>query len=301
MTDGIQSRRIVGARIEAMTILGGDYGLADGEYRATGTVDGDSIATHIEMTKVGGSGEIGDPQPLGHLPIGWQPRVEGNMGWLNSDIRIATGPLAGDVSHFRDFSIEFGGGARFWLSQAFSIAPTVMGIYGRTTNSYTAVSALGLANLASATQAGLVNWEVQTWTLRPAVNLQYLLTLKRTIITLSSDATFFHTESFKSSNARLFVAGDSGSLANKIDVDIPLGIQIEGHELRTGGYLSRTELYGGLENGIQVDHLNEIHARVVLDFLSQLWKAQWIGIGGSYLWGPGIEGWTVGADVNFRF
>jgi hypothetical protein len=45
----------------------------------------------------------------------------------------------------------------------------------------------------------------------------------------------------------------------------------------------------------------EIHARVVLDFLNQLWKVQWIGIGASYLWGPNITGWSAGLDVVFRF
>jgi hypothetical protein len=43
------------------------------------------------------------------------------------------------------------------------------------------------------------------------------------------------------------------------------------------------------------------HARVVLDFLNQLWKVQWIGIGASYLWGPNITGWSAGLDVVFRF
>jgi len=40
---------------------------------------------------------------------------------------------------------------------------------------------------------------------------------------------------------------------------------------------------------------------VVLDFLNQLWKGQWIGIGASYLWGPNITGWSAGLDVVFRF
>ncbi len=29
-------------------------------------------------------------------------------------------------------------------------------------------------------------------------------------------------------------------------------------------------------------------------------KVQWIGIGGSYVWGTHVTGWTVGADVAFR-
>ena len=50
-----------------------------------------------------------------------------------------------------------------------------------------------------------------------------------------------------------------------------------------------------------MQHLNEIHGRIVLDFLNQLWKVQWLGLGASYIWGTNITGWTVGADVAFRF
>lgn len=50
--------------------------------------------------------------------------------------------------------------------------------------------------------------------------------------------------------------------------------------MRPGGYFSRTEFYGDIHTGMGLDHLYEIHGRIVLDYLSQLWKVQWIGIGG---------------------
>lgn len=176
-----------------------------------------------------------------------------------------------------------------------------MGMYGHTSNSYTAHSAFIRANQALATRLGLIDWSVDTWTLRPALNLQYVIRLDRSIITLSSDPTYFYTEDFNRSNPNVQIDGSSGSMANKIDVDVPLGIELYGHELRSGGYLSRTELFGDLRSGLDVHHLNEIHGRLVLDFLNQYWKFQWIGVGASYLWGPNITGWTVGADVAFRF
>ena len=95
--------------------------------------------------------------------------------------------------------------------------------------------------------------------------------------------------------------GNSGSLDTKIDVDVPIGSKLLGHELHTGGYLSRTDLFGGLKAGLDTQHINEIHGRLVLDYLNQLWKFHWIGVGASYLWGPNIKGWEVGADVAFHF
>ncbi len=297
-------RNGLGTRVEALTILGGDFGLSDGNFTSTGSGmlrPAEYTDTHLDVTKVGGAGDIGEPRPLGNLDIGWQPRLQGNMGYIESTNHIHGAPLEGDTSTFRNFAIQFGGGARFWLSEGFSVAPTLMGMYGHTTNNYTAMSAFMRTNLARARQLGLVDWRVETWALRPSIDFQYVLTWDRLIVTLSSDPTYFYTESFRTSNAADQADGDSGSWANKIDFDVPLRWQVYGHELRTGGYFSRTELYGDLKDGLEVQHINELHGRLVLDFLNQFWKAQWIGIGGSDLWGTNIRGWTFGADVAFRF
>jgi hypothetical protein len=90
-------------------------------------------------------------------------------------------------------------------------------------------------------------------------------------------------------------------VSNKIDLDVPLRVELYGHELRSGGYLSRTDLFGDLKVGLGVQHMNELHGRLVLDFLNQLWKVQWIGVGASYIRGTNISGWTAGADIAFRF
>ncbi|GAC1456758.1 MAG: hypothetical protein PVSMB1_06490 [Gemmatimonadaceae bacterium] len=290
-------------RVEALTILGGDFGLASGSFKSSGKLQPGRASTNVEsdVTKAGGDGDIGDPQPLDDLNIGWQPRLQGNMGYLQSTNLPRSGLRASDSSDYTTYAIEFGGGARFWLSERFSLAPTLMGLYGHTSNDYTARSAFIKTNRALATQLGLINWSVDTWTLRPALDVQYLINLRRTIVTLSSDPTYFHTEAFNSSNANVRINGNSASLSNKIDVDIPLGIELHGHELRSGGYLSRTDLFGGLKTGLGVEHMNEVHGRIVLDFLNQLWKVQWIGVGASYIWGTNITGWTAGADVAFRF
>ncbi len=290
-------------RIEALTILGGDFGLSDGTFMSNGNQQPGRASSHVEsdVTKGGGSGDVGDPRPLGKLNIGWQPLLQGNMGYLESENLPREGPRASDRSVFRTYAIEFGVGVRFWLSDHFSVAPTLSGLFGHTSNTYTANSSFVKANQKLATQLGLIDWSVDTWTLRPALNAQYIINVQRSIITLSSDSTYFHTEDFGSSNSNVEIVGNSGSLTNKIDLDIPLGLELAGHELRSGGYVSRTEMFGDLRSGLGVQHMNELHGRLVMDFLNQLWKVQWIGVGGSYLWGTNITGWTVGADVAFRF
>jgi len=292
-----EARAIAGTRVEAFDILGGDYGLNGGSYKGT------EQNVDMNVSKFGGMGDVGDPMPIGNTGIAWQPRLQGSMGTLTTDKTYGnSNPLIkGDKNQYDTFAIQFGGGARFWFNDNLSLAPTIMGMYGYTENSYTAHSAFGQANLAAARAAGVVDWDIDTWTIRPACELAYVFTWRRTIFTLTSDGTYFHTENFASTNPNLDINGNSEMWQNKIDVDVPLGVQIFNHELRTGGYFSRSDFYGDLNTGLNTEHLYEVHGRVVLDFLGQLWKCQWIGLGYSYLWGSNFTGVSYGLDVAFRF
>lgn len=293
----------IGARVEALTILGGDFGLSDGNFHSASSLraGGRTADVDTRVTKLGGDGDVGDPIPLSDLSIGWQPQIQGNMGYLQSSNHLQIPLLARDTTELKTFAMEFGGGARFWTSENLSFAPTVMILYGRTDDDYSAQSAFGRRNLPELQQLGLVDWSIATWTLRPALDIQYIVALGRALITFSSDPTGFYTHGFARSNIHVRVGGDSGFVTNKIDLDIPLGVALYGHELRSGGYISRTDLLGDLKTGLGVQHLNELHGRIVLDYLNELWKVQWLGLGASYIWGTNIRGWTVGADVAFRF
>lgn len=287
----------LGRRVEALTILGGDYGASGASFSTSGGPE----HTDLNLSKFGGAGDVGDPKPLGLLGLCWQPVLQGELGYAEAKTDFTTGMLTGDTSENKALAIEFGGGPRFWFNDHLSLAPTVMGMYGHTENDYTANNPGSIALLPQAQDAGLVNWKADTWTIRPAANLKYVQSWRRTVFTFSSEFAYFHTESFHTSNPNLQISGESEAWKNMLDVDIPLGKQLFGHELRTGGFFSRTDLYGDLKTGLNTDHVNEIHGRLVLDFLGQFGMVKWIGVGGSYLWGPNFDGWSVGADIEFKF
>src|SRR5579862_5571028 len=109
-----QIQSAIGNRIEALTILGGDFGLAGGTFRSTGTFRfGETTDSTLDVTKLGGSGDIGSPQPLGGLNVGWQGRLQGNMGFLDSKNKLNSELLGGDISELKVTGVEFGGGVRF--------------------------------------------------------------------------------------------------------------------------------------------------------------------------------------------
>jgi len=295
-------RNAIGNRVEALAILAGDYGITGGDFRTTGKFQGgETIDAEMVVTKLGGAGDFGMPRPIGNIGVGWQGRLQGNMGYIEATNYLHSPLLEGDSNTFKEYAVEFGGGARFWVSDGLSLAPTVLGIYGHTSSGYTANSPFMQANFVRAVDMGLVNWSLDTFTLRTALNIQYLITWDRTRIKLSSEPTYYHTESFNGSNANVSLTGDSQSIATTLDIDIPLGVELFGHELRSGGGFERTDFFGDLRTGLNVDHIDEIEGRVVLDFLNELWKVQWIGVSASYVWGTSFTGWTAGLDIVFRF
>ena len=68
-----------------------------------------------------------------------------------------------------------------------------------------------------------------------------------------------------------------------------------------GKVVKRAVPHDDIDKGLNTDHIYEIHGRIVLDFLGELWKVQWIGIGVSYLWGSNFTGYSYGADLAFQF
>src|SRR5581483_4307677 len=76
-----QIRNSLGNRVDALAILGGDFAFSSGSFSDTGRpLSSLRTDADLKLTKFGGDGDVGDPQPLGNSGIGWQPRVMGNMG-----------------------------------------------------------------------------------------------------------------------------------------------------------------------------------------------------------------------------
>ena len=52
----------------------------------------------ISLNKFGGAGDVGDPSPIGHTGIGWQPVLQGSMGYADDKNTFISGPLNQDIS-----------------------------------------------------------------------------------------------------------------------------------------------------------------------------------------------------------
>ncbi len=290
-----QLQQVVGNRIEAVSILGGDYAAAGGVY----TFRGGNLAD-LSISKLGGGGEVASTRPLGVGNFEWAPVLQGNVGMVSARNQFETGFLAGNEMTYDTLALAAGGGVAIYCADHLSLSPTISGMYGRVENKFSPQNANG--NLVEAAGNGtLVNWTLDTWSVVPGLEMDYEWQWGRTTLELSSRCTYFYTESFESSSPILGVNGNSTTWQNKLEADVPLGLKLFGREFHTGGFFSRTEVFGDAAHGLSTDYVYTVTGRLVLDFLGKLWKVQWLGLGASYFWGHNLEGWSAGLDMRFKF
>ena len=290
-----QFEKVIGSRVEAVTILGGDYGAAGGFYTFRG-----GQAANLSISKLGGGGAVAAPKPLGVGDIKWAPVLQGNLGHITAENVFHDGYLQGNKSVYDVLAVQAGGGARFYFSDHFSLTPAISGIYGHTENEFKPQNAIGDA-VKLAAGGTYVDWQLDTWSVMPSLESQYDWQWHRTVFEFSSRYDFFHTESFDSSSPVVSVNGDSHTWENRIDADVPLGWKLLGRELHTGGFFSRTELFGGAAEGLNADHIYTLSGRFVMDLLGKVPKVRWLGLGASYYFGDHFDGWTAGVNLRFQF
>jgi hypothetical protein len=295
-TEVDQVRQTIGNRVESLVILGGDHAVGGGAYAFRGSADAD-----LSIAKIGGGGMVAPRRALGIGHLQWAPVLEGNIGWASTENRLGSGPLVGNNVDYQTFAFELGGGARFFLTTNFSLGLSVAGIYAHTENEFEVRNQAGADFKATPLGQSLLDWDVDTWSVVPAAGLSYTWQWHRTVFQLDSRFRYFHTESFDGTSQFIEISGNSQTWENRLDVDIPTGWFPLKHEFRTGGYFSRTELFGSLSDGLNEEHIYKINARSVLDFTGALWKVRWLGMGGSYFWGKNFSGWSAGVNVRFKF
>ncbi|MFO1475604.1 MAG: hypothetical protein U1F98_03005 [Verrucomicrobiota bacterium] len=290
-----QFKHTIGNRIEAVTVLGGDYGAAGGIY----TFRGGTLA-NVGFTRIGGCGDVSAEKPIGSGDFSWAPVLLGNVGDVWSENTFQDGYLAGNQMRYEVLALEAGGGARVYYGDHISVAATLAGIYGHIENEFQAHNTLG--NLVKDAASGTyVDWTAETWSIVPGLTADYVWYWGRNYFDISSRYNFFHTETFSSSSPLISGNGNSDTWENKIDADIPLGLKLGALELHTGGFFSRTDLWGGVEQGLGTGHIYTANGRLVLDCLGHAWVFKWFGFGASYFWSDNMGGWSAGLDLRLQF
>ena len=285
---------LIGNRIETMSVLGTQSGGSGGTYVF------DANDTAVDIFRVIGRGDIGDPRPIGDSGVGWNLLLEGGIGHATYTNRFNSSVLAGNESEVDTLAVSFGAGVRFTFLEHFSVAPTFGIIYSHTENEFTAKTDVGRAVLANF-DGSLVNWDADLYTIVPGLEGRYRRRFGPVTIELLSAYKYFQTWPIRRSTEALSFESESSWWRNKLDVDFRLPLYAFGRQFRTGAYFARSELFDGLQNAFGADYLYDVGGRFVIDLLGALWKVEWLGLGASYFWNNRMSGWTFGADVRMKF
>jgi hypothetical protein len=289
-----QLDQLVGSRVESFAILGTQTGASGGLYKS------EVNDTQGDVFKLSGRGDVTPKFPLGDSGVQWNLLVEGGFGRVLFDNRFQTQPLAGNRSEIETWSVALGVGARFTVLDVLSAAPSIGGIYSHTENTFFPGTPLG--NTVKQSLGGtLVDWDADTFTLVPGLELRYRQAFGPVQVTLTSLYKYFHTETLRRSTTALSFESESHWWRNELDTEVKLPLHVYGRQLRVGGYFARSELSGGLETSLKTDYLYDTGGRLVVDLVGLLWKLEYLGIGASYFFSDNFSGWSYGAEVSFKF
>jgi len=289
-----QLDRVVGNRVEATVILGGQ------QVPQAGLFGWQFNNVDATIIKYPWSVELGAPRPLGAGSLAWTPVLLGSAGVARFANHFQGGPLQGSTSTYRTYSLGLGAGPRMWLLPELSLLPSFSLLYAYTENDFDATTDRGRA--AEALVDGrLVNWRTHTMTFIPSLELRYRKTWGPATLELMSTYAYFTTVPLARSTEAYSFQSDSQVWSNRAALDVVTPWAVRDWPIVVGAFLGRAELGGGLRESLKSDHVYSSGGHVALDPRGRLWKVTRIGIAGSYFWAGSFSGWTLGLDWEVVF
>ncbi len=129
----------------------------------------------------------------------------------------------------------------------------------------------------------LINWSADTITLVPGIEARYRHLFGPVQLTVTSRFKYFHTQPIERSTTALSFESTSQWWLNEVDVEWRMPLYLWGRQLRTGAYVSRSELFGGVEETFKTNYLYQAGGRFVMDIQGLLWHVEYCGRGGRVL------------------
>jgi hypothetical protein len=289
-----QLDQVVGGRVEAAAILGGQEAPQGGLFR-WGFNDVDA-----SVLKYPWSVDLGEARRLGSGGLTYVPVLLGSAGTASFVNHFSEGPLAGSESTYRTYSAGLGAGPRIALVPDLSVLPAVSLLYAYTENDFDAGSDRTPATEA-AIEGRLVNWHTHTLTFIPSLELRYRPTFGPLTLGLTSSYAYFRTVPIARSTKAYSFDSESQTWSNRADVELRTPWAIAGWPVLLGGFLNRIETFGGISETVKADHVYATGGHVGLDPGGRLWMVKRVGLAGSYFWTRAFSGWTFGIELDLTF
>jgi hypothetical protein len=288
-----QIQQSIGARVTTSVILSTADGINTGAYKwslnsATGDIS--RLTWDFDFT---------DEKPLGDTGLEYMWTSNGGVGYSDYTDFYSTGPLAGNDSHFQTLALGENVAPRIFLTKDFSILPSFGLIYGYSRNELQAGDAAGTSLLSS--EPSPVDWRAQTLTGTPGFQVQYQRFFGPLRVRIRSTYSYYWTSPIEQSTDAISFRGSADAWENLADLDYNTGVRVLDCDMHAGATFTRTDLFGDLQEAVNTDHYYTVGARLTLDTKDKLPFLARIGPGGTYTWGKGFHGGSVGIVIGIYF
>jgi hypothetical protein len=221
--------------------------------------------------------------------------IIGVLGYMHGENQITTGTLNDNVLDEGALGIQLGVGADFHLTERFRITPFVGILYGHYELDFSPVTGVGTA------VEPFIDNDADTIGGTPGLGIGYKIPWNNWTFELSSTYTLFATEDISSDDSPIELSGTSHVWENKFDVDVLLPWSLRDCPMHTGGYFSRTDIFGDAEEVMRSSDWYTIHGRLYADTTGKFWKMSKLGLGASYITADDFSGVSVGVEIGFKF
>jgi hypothetical protein len=94
----------------------------------------------------------------------------------------------------------------------------------------------------------ILNWSADTLTIVPGIEARYRHLFSPVQVTVRSLFKYFNTNPIERSTTALSFESSSEWWLNELDLEWRMPLYLWGRQLRTGAYVSRSEIFGGAED-----------------------------------------------------
>jgi hypothetical protein len=284
-------KRALEGRIDAVTVLSGSAGTSTGLFKwKSNDID-------LDIGKLNGLGDVGDPAPLGNSGLSWNFVLGGSLGSFTAHNKFIGTALDGNESRSSGGAISVEGGTHFYFPADFNSRATLGLIYGRTKNEFDATTSAG----QQVVNAGLTDWVVDVFMLAPSIDLAWTPKVGAFTFQPSTRIIYFWSDQIHSNSELLDVGGSSWSWNNQMDVDYRTPLRLASYPIHLGAQFNRFDFGGEIRNGLKTDYFYSTEFRIVAELQGDLSFISFLGLAADYFWSNAFSGWSWGISFDLQF
>jgi hypothetical protein len=231
----------------------------------------------------------------------WQPYLSGS-GALLQVSSGATKPLeatgADDQAGSTLFSFAAGIGTYLRIDEHLKVSAAIQVAYSHLRNSYDFNNSYSRQNFAPEDDL-YYNWSLNLFTYAPTLRAVYEYSWSETFLQYTLGYSQFFNDSVGSSSRAIDIDSASGLAWNRLAVTEPTGLTLGGAPASIRPFFQWSNISGQAADGLDLVHLYEVGADVVLSFKEKFWLFSQMYWGGSYVSGDSFEGYHVGFGGKF--